>query len=84
MVGDGLAVSSKRGREYYDIEPDIIFIRKDGWSLGAPAQWANAAEATWADEWVAVLLKPSTEPIDYSKWIADGRPMSERSTEHGN
>lgn len=37
------------------IRPEVIFIRKDGWSLGAPRKWAYIAENMWKDEWIGVM-----------------------------
>lgn len=75
LVGaDGLAVSSSRARDYHGITPDIIFIRKDGWTLGTPKRWIEVAEALWEDHWEAVLLKGSYTPIPYDEWVEQGRP----------
>jgi hypothetical protein len=38
-------------------EPDIVFIRRDGWTLGAPAQFEGAAYSLWADEWLSFWRK---------------------------
>lgn len=40
-----------------------IFIRKDGWSLGAPKQFMDVAESLWADEWLVVIC--GTEIMPY-------------------
>ncbi len=37
----------------------IVYIRDDGWSLGACDQWAGAAKRLWADGWVAAYC-PAT------------------------
>lgn len=41
-----------------DLQPVIIFIRDDGWMLGAPAGLEQAARRMWAKEWIAVIRKP--------------------------
>lgn len=46
--------------------PDLIFIRDDGWSLGAPSHLAPVAEAMWKDEWVGVLIRPRTAAMPYA------------------
>ena len=33
---------------------DVIFVREDGWMLGAPTQYADVARNMWADLWVRV------------------------------
>lgn len=63
MVNDNYAVSPKRAAtEYPSIRANVIFIRNDGWSLGAPNHLESAAKAQWAGCWIAVLRPPNTEP----------------------
>jgi hypothetical protein len=45
------AISPKRASER-GIEPDVVFIRNDGWSLGCRYCDEKATEACWAGEWV--------------------------------
>lgn len=40
------------------ITPTVVFIRNDGWSLGAPAHFEGVAEDMWSDEWIAVMREP--------------------------
>lgn len=47
---EGEAVSPYRTSE----QLDVIFVRDDGWSLGAPAVLEHAARSLWAGRWVAV------------------------------
>ncbi|RKY28536.1 MAG: hypothetical protein DRP83_00615 [Planctomycetota bacterium] len=54
ISSEGDAILPSRALER-NILWDVIFIRKDGWSLGAPKGLAFAAEALWSDEWVAVI-----------------------------
>lgn len=54
---EGGAVNSKRAREQYGVTPDIIFIRADGWTLGAPSYWEMNAERLWPDEWIGYLRR---------------------------
>lgn len=65
MIDEIEGVSCRRAEENYNVTPDIIFIRNDGWSLGAPWNLRDAAEKTWSDCWVGVLIKPQTVPITY-------------------
>jgi len=51
---EGDAVPPERAVEH-GIPWDVIFIRNDGWSLGASNGLAMAAEALWPEEWVAVI-----------------------------
>ena len=34
---------------------DVIFVRNDGWSLGAPHHLAEVANSLWVKEWVAQI-----------------------------
>ena len=51
--GEGEAVSSLRARRDHGITPDVIFIRRDGWSLGAPAIFERLAYRQWKLDWIA-------------------------------
>jgi len=48
---EGTAMSWKRAAER-GIFADAIFIRDDGWSLGAPTELAEVAYSLWPREWV--------------------------------
>jgi len=63
----GTAVSSLRARRDHGVEPDVIFIRNDGWSLGAPWHLFGAAEAMWPDQWIGILRRPETEAEPYHR-----------------
>jgi hypothetical protein len=34
---------------------DVIFIRDDGWSLGAPTDLIQVAHDLWPEQWAAVV-----------------------------
>lgn len=51
------ATTSERARSLYGVSPDIIFLRDDGWSLGAPAHLEYEAYRTWQNEWTAFARK---------------------------
>lgn len=61
---DGEAVPWPRAHQK-GIFADIIFIRRDGWSLGAPAHLEEIAYRMWRDEWVGFIRRPSeiAQPI---------------------
>lgn len=52
---DGHAVPPGIALKDYCLVPDVIFVRADGWTLGAPTQFAKVAYAIWADEWVTTV-----------------------------
>lgn len=61
----GEAVSPARAACDHDCLPLVIFIRKDGWSLGAPLRFAAVAEALWMDAWVGIWRYPAHDPRPY-------------------
>lgn len=51
------------------ITPDVVFIRDDGWSLGAPKDLVWHAEMMWADKWVFVVeLNNGSQGYEYPDW----------------
>ena len=79
MINEHEAVPAKTARLRHGMQfnsLEIIFIRKDGWTLGAAKHLADAAEKLWMDEWAAVMIKPPTiNSFDYQDWVAQGRPQ---------
>ena len=63
------AVSPKRAMVLSGITPDVIFIRGDGWSLGATNEMAMVAYNTWAGDWVGVLVRPGYAVHSVSEWL---------------
>lgn len=68
---EGEAVPPFRARRDYNIHPDIIFARDDGWTLAAPDSLKDVAEAMWKKEWIGVFLRGSWKPIPYEEWKRD-------------
>ncbi len=66
---DGEALSPRRARELHSITPDIVFIRHDGWTLGAPYYLARAAYLLWRDQWFGVFVLPNDEPMPIADWL---------------
>ncbi len=63
MVNETEAISPARAIREHDISPDIVFIRDDGWTLGAPTRLADAARSTWEQKWVAETHLPFREVL---------------------
>lgn len=57
VSADGTAVPPQRAREEHGVLPDIIFIREDGWALGAPQGLEKEAFALWP--WKSFVRRPS-------------------------
>lgn len=58
--GEGTVLSPSAAKRL-GVVPHIIFIRGDGWTLGAPEHLAKAAEALWSDEWIGYVKRPSKQ-----------------------
>lgn len=52
---DGYAVHPVKAEAIHRIKPVVVFIRGDGWTLGAPEQFRDVAENLWRDEWQYVF-----------------------------
>jgi len=72
---DGSVTSCRVARETHNIQPDVIFIRDDGWALGAPKQYAAAAHAMWESKWVAFVVRSRPHAIRW--WLPNVHPISE-------
>lgn len=48
---EGLGVPPSRAQALYGITPDVIFLRGDGWTLGAPTKFEHVAYTMWQREW---------------------------------
>lgn len=58
---DGEARPSRIAREQYGVCPDVIFIRNDGWTLGASSHLEATAKRLWRDQWVGIIRRPETK-----------------------
>ena len=56
--GDGNAVPPGVAAQLYGTKYDIVFIRCDGWSLGATASLRHAARELWYHSWIACAVPP--------------------------
>lgn len=52
----------------------MAFVRNDGWTLGAPAEFAAVAYKLWEAEWEAVIfVGHEVWVMDIADWRASGR-----------
>lgn len=65
---EGEAVSQEKAYRLQNEFPDVIFIRNDGWTLGAVKALVSTAEAMWPDDWIGVIVRPGTRPISYREY----------------
>jgi hypothetical protein len=53
---EGHAINQRRARERHGIESaDVIFIRNDGWCLGAPLEFEDVAFKLWEGDWLGMI-----------------------------
>ena len=67
VTNDGQAVPPSVAIEKFNIVSDVIFVRGDGWSLGAPLVLEQIAEALWPYEWRYVVRLPEYKLIRYRR-----------------
>lgn len=77
----GETKTPRRAREENGVKSDIVFVRRDGWSLGAPLHLERVAYELWADHWVSFCRRPDLEMrsiCDYHSQVAlsDNGPQS--------
>jgi hypothetical protein len=70
MINPNEAVNSRRAREEHGVTPTVIFIRNDGWSLGANESLERAAYMMWPNEWAAYLRKPEEKARDIAEYAS--------------
>lgn len=70
---EGYAVAPRVAREKWGITPDIVFIREDGWTLGAPQSLELIAWAMWEREWIAYARRPDGAAHPISEYIQISR-----------
>ena len=55
--------------ESFGITADIVFLRNDGWSLGAPFRFEGIAYRMWSDSWTKFCHRGDTQFTPISKYI---------------
>lgn len=67
---EGEALSPSRAKTQYGLTSDVIFIRNDGWSLGAPSRLEREAFRIWAEEWIGFIRRPDTTAKPMAEYLA--------------
>jgi hypothetical protein len=75
---EGKTTTPERANRLQNKLPDVIFIRSDGWTLGAISELAAEAEDLWKNEWIAVMISPIDRPISYEQYQSVKGPMVDR------
>ena len=66
---EGEAVTMKRVLEI-GVVADLIFVRNDGWSLGAPNYLEKEAHDLWKSDWILVHHVASNTDLAYPFYLA--------------
>jgi len=65
---EGLGTTPERAKNEYSITSDIMFLRGDGWTLGAPTVFENVAYTMWQREWTHFARTNDTDWQPISKY----------------
>jgi hypothetical protein len=65
---DGLGAIPFMAEEQYGIIPEVVFVREDGWALGAPLKFEDVAYNMWKDKWVFYLREGDNQLKPISKY----------------
>ena len=65
---EGFAVRPAEAFEHYGVISRIIFVRDDGFAVGAPAEFADAAYRLWAGSWREFKVWPDYAPRPISEY----------------
>jgi hypothetical protein len=64
----GEAVGPHKAQYQMGIVVEVVFIRKDGWTLGAPKELESVAHKLWADEWIGLVRKPDFNAMPITQY----------------
>ncbi|MDP2908675.1 MAG: hypothetical protein Q8N77_02620 [Nanoarchaeota archaeon] len=67
---EGSAVQPKIAERDHGITPDIVFIRDDGWTLGAPKIYEDIAYKLWSDYWTHFATKEEKKKRPISEYAS--------------
>lgn len=54
----GNAVPPEQAKSEFGLVPTVIFLRNDGWSLGAPRHLEGTAKKLWKGSWIGIARAP--------------------------
>lgn len=64
----GYVVPLQTARALYDVSPDIVLIRKDGVTFGAPLDLSGVALCRYPDYWLGFVVDGSDVLHDMRRW----------------
>jgi hypothetical protein len=62
------AIGFKRAVAKYNINLHVMFLRSDGWILGAPKRFEKEAYESWKEYWTHFAYKPALVWTDISEY----------------
>ena len=68
LIDTDTATTSHEAQEDHNIWPEVIFLRRDGWMLGAPSHLEPNAVSLWRESWVAFIRRGDTEFTPISEY----------------
>ncbi len=69
VEADGSATTPRRAAHIFQVISNIIFIRDDGWTLGAPKEFESIAYGIWKDSWTHFVRKGHTQWIPIERYL---------------
>lgn len=70
----GRAMSPQRAIDEFGVMWNVVFIRYDGWSLGAPANLEAVALKLWPKHWVAFMRQGDTAERPFREYDRPADP----------
>jgi hypothetical protein len=69
---EGEAVSTSRARKILKcggaVPFDVVFVRDDGWSVGAMSEFEDVARKMWEDCWIGELRRVVVDGVN--NWVS--------------
>lgn len=72
IVDEQYTGASPRHAAALGVFPDVIFVRRDGWTLGAPSRLATKAWNVWIGHWVEKWERTSDGAWECTWTVAEG------------
>ena len=66
--GNGTGTTQEHARKLYDVTWEIVLIRKDGWTLGAPMHLSDTAYMLWLEQWLCFMVAGDECRHDMRLW----------------
>lgn len=74
VTESGVGVDARRAKAEYGARVDVVFLRADGWTLGAPKHLERVAYDMWKDRWTHFVRRPHSVWVPIDKYGGSIRP----------